>query len=82
MVPLPCAEAREQMLRKNLAGRASEELVYSEVHDVTYSSDEESTASSDRKITFPSLLPLINVFFPGICPTCGHCFVLLTTISF
>ena len=31
MVPLPCAEAREQMLRKNLAGRAAEDLMYSEV---------------------------------------------------
>lgn len=32
MVPLPCAEAREQMVRKNLAGRASANLNYEEVH--------------------------------------------------
>jgi hypothetical protein len=31
MVPLPCAEAREQMVRKNLADRASANLNYEEV---------------------------------------------------
>jgi SpoVK/Ycf46/Vps4 family AAA+-type ATPase len=31
MVPLPCAEAREQMVRKNLADRASADLNYEEV---------------------------------------------------
>jgi hypothetical protein len=31
MVPLPCAEAREQMVRKNLADRASANLNFEEV---------------------------------------------------
>jgi hypothetical protein len=31
LVPLPVAEAREQMLRKNLIGRASSDLNYEEV---------------------------------------------------
>jgi hypothetical protein len=35
MVPLPCAEAREQMVRKNLADRASANLNYEEVQTGT-----------------------------------------------
>lgn len=35
MVPLPCAEAREQMVRKNLADRASANLNYEEVQWVS-----------------------------------------------
>ena len=31
MVPLPVAEAREQMMRKNLKGRASDDLNYTQV---------------------------------------------------
>ena len=31
MVPLPVAQAREQMIRKNLNGRASDDLDYAQV---------------------------------------------------
>lgn len=31
MVPLPVAEAREEMMRKNLKGRASDDLDYAQV---------------------------------------------------
>ena len=31
MVPLPVAQAREQMMRKNLNGRASDDLDYAQV---------------------------------------------------